>query len=401
METSSGSASAPTARGRHADLDLHGIVGLRLFGAEPAQVTSVCRDTGARESGLMRPPDIVVRFTPRLPVKRITWVEPRRSGVTEDGWLFLRQGRATVAIDFANIGSQCEVLCESGAASIPLLSDLVDLAALKQGYAAVHGAAFVLGGIGVLVAGRAHSGKTGVLLAFAEQGAEYVGDERIFLSGDGQAMYGTARDLEIKYWHLHALPRLRRRVPAMKAGMAWVLHCLDEQRHSDEQRWPSHSRLVARMRSALGRRLQTGIAPEAVFESRVRDLAARPSKVFITLSQSEPSISIERGDPIRVALQVQAASCWTQGALWKAYQAWRFAFPELEIAFLEQAQRAHRELLCRAMRNAETWTLRHPYPFSFSELRGVLEPVLAGRCGVGTQSEAMSEDVGVLGSARI
>ncbi len=402
METSSSSPSAPIAWGDPVDLDLHGIVGIRLFGAGPADVTHVCRDTGALERGFSRPPDIVVRFTAGLPIRPITWMEPDRSGVTEDGWLFLRQGRATVAIDLANIGSQCEVLCERGAASIPFLSELVNLAALKKGYAAVHAAAFVLDGIGVLVAGRAHSGKTGVLLAFAEQGAEYVGDEWIFLQGDGDAMYGTARDLEIKHWHLRALPRLRRMLPATQAGMAWVTQYLEEpQRHSDGRRRSDYSRLVTRLRSALCRRLQTGIAPQALFGSRVRNVAARPDKVFITLSQSEPLITVERADPTRVALQAQAASCWTQGALWRAYQAWRFAFPELENAFLEQAQQRHREILCRAMRNAETWTLRHPYPFSFSELCRVLEPVLAGQSGMGTQSKTMTADVGVFGGARI
>lgn len=397
METSSGALSATDTWHDQADLDFHEIVGIRLHGARPSDVAMVCRDTGALERELSRQPDIVVRFTARLPLRHIKWLEPGRSGVTEDGWLFLRQGRTSVAVDCASIGSQCEVLCEHGAASIPFLSELVDLAALKKGYAAVHGAAFVLGGIGVLVAGRAHSGKTGVLLAFAEQGAEYVGDERIFLQGDGETMYGTARDLEIKHWHLRGLPKLGSLLPAKQAGWAWVTdHVGELERHSDKRGWSSCARLITRVRSVLSRRLRAKIPPTAVFGSRVRNLAAHPHKVFLTLSQSEPSITVERGDPTRVALQVQAASCWTQGALWKLYQAWRFAFPAQENAFLEQVQQMHREILCHAMRNTETWILRHPYPFSFSELCRVLDPVLGSQQAAYAPSEEITADIGVV-----
>ena len=375
---------------RGADLDLHGIVGMRLLGASPADVAVACRETGAVERVLDRAPNLVIRFYERLPFSGIAWTEPGR-GVTEDGWLVLRHKGTTTAIDLAGIGHGCcEVHCQQGAASLHVLSDVVSLIALQQDCAAVHGAAFVLDGTGVLIAGLAHSGKTGILLAFAERGAQYLGDECIFLRGNGQTMYGTARDFEVRSWHLDNLPRLCSLLPpklrALWQGMRYLERLTQEPDHGTRAK---ASHLVRKPLPILRRRLRARIPAVAVFGSRVGNPVGRPDKVVLSLSQPGPSITVERADRMQVALQIQTASCWTRGDLWKAYQAGRLSFLKVQDYFLERAAQIHREILCRAIRNCDTWVLRHPYPFLFSDLYAAMEPVL----GTGQVSQSLPKSV--------
>ncbi len=51
-----------------AEYDLHGIVGIRLIDASPADLTTVAAQLGPIEAPLSRSPDIVIRFVDRLAV---------------------------------------------------------------------------------------------------------------------------------------------------------------------------------------------------------------------------------------------------------------------------------------------------------------------------------------------
>jgi len=55
----------------------------------------------------------------------------------------------------------------------------------------VHASAVVYNGVGILMAGWAHCGKTAALLGFASKGAEYVGEEWVLLSGNGPKNAGA------------------------------------------------------------------------------------------------------------------------------------------------------------------------------------------------------------------
>src|SRR5918997_82180 len=119
---------APPPAG-HADFDLHGIVGIRLVGASPGDERAVADQLGPiRTPGLDREPDIVIRF--------------------------------------------------------------VNLTALAKGALPLHAAAFTYRGTGVVVTGWAKGGKTETLLGFMAAGAEYVGDEWVYLDANGRHVHG-------------------------------------------------------------------------------------------------------------------------------------------------------------------------------------------------------------------
>lgn len=192
--------------------DLHGLVGLRLVNASAHDAAAVARQLGPMQKPLDREPDVVVRFVQQLPTPHLRCIGKDKGGFTDQGYFVLRhhKQRVKIRIPFEQIGNRCEILCESGADSVPLLMHILNLTLLRKDCVAVHASAFIYQGTGVLVSGWADGGKTTALLAFVSQGADYVGDEWIWLRGDGQAMYGLPRNLSLSAWHLKQLPQLRR-----------------------------------------------------------------------------------------------------------------------------------------------------------------------------------------------
>jgi len=92
---------------------------------------------------------------------------------------------------------------------VPLLIPIISLTAMKRGRIPLHASAVVHHGVGILMAGWAHSGKTAALLGFASMGAEYVGEEWVLLNSNGKEMQGLVTPLEISRWHVASLPHVR------------------------------------------------------------------------------------------------------------------------------------------------------------------------------------------------
>ena len=104
---------------------------------------------------------------------------------------------------------------------------ILNLTALKKDCVALHASAFVYEGKGILVTGWAKGGKTESLLAFASQGAKYVGDEWILLRGEGNRMYGIPENIRLWNWHLEYLPEVRRQIGTEERALFRLIESLD------------------------------------------------------------------------------------------------------------------------------------------------------------------------------
>src|SRR6267142_1203264 len=78
-----------------------------------------------------------------------------------------------------------------------------------RGRIPLHSTADVLYSACMLMSRWARFGKTAALLGFASRGAEYVGEEWVLLSSNGEKMHGLVRPLEISRWHVASLPHVR------------------------------------------------------------------------------------------------------------------------------------------------------------------------------------------------
>jgi hypothetical protein len=94
---------------------------------------------------------------------------------------------------------------------LPVLS----LLALHTGALPLHASAFVLGDHGIVYAGPAHSGKTGVLLAAAEVGGVVIGDECVWLADDCRRVYGFPVPLEVRLRYIREFPDYEQKLPSV------------------------------------------------------------------------------------------------------------------------------------------------------------------------------------------
>src|SRR5829696_5035803 len=214
------------------EFDLHGLVGIRLVGARPADEAGVRRQLGLAPTTLGREPDLVVRFVDRIPVRgdvRLLGLDD--AAFTDDAFLVLRgrhKRRVRVRIPLEDLGERCELVCEHGAGSVPLLVAAVNTRALAAGALPLHASAFIHEGTGAVVTGWTKGGKTEALLAFAARGARYVADEWTYVLPPGERVVGIPEPIRLWDWHLRQLPeyaavlppRERRRLRALRAFAA-------------------------------------------------------------------------------------------------------------------------------------------------------------------------------------
>ncbi len=209
------------ARRASVDLDLRGRALVRILDADAAGLRAVGRQLGPLPQSPVdkaRRADLTIRFVDRLNVEgRI-----RRLGADAmtigDAYVVTRGRRKAevrVRIPIETLGLGPAVIeAERGGASIPLLLPVLAMSLLGRGIAPLHASAFRYEGRGVLVTGWAKGGKSEALLAFLLHGAEYVGDEWLFVDPDGPQMFGILEPIRLWDWQLAMVPALTGRVSA-------------------------------------------------------------------------------------------------------------------------------------------------------------------------------------------
>lgn len=95
----------------------------------------------------------------------------------------------------------------------PFVRPALQIAASAHGAVAVHGAAAVVDGKGVVVAGWSESGKTETVVAFVEEGASFLSDKWTVIRADGTVACFPI-SVGIRRWVLEYAPRLRTALPA-------------------------------------------------------------------------------------------------------------------------------------------------------------------------------------------
>ena len=365
------------------DFDLHGIVGIRLINAGPSDLAAVKRQLGPIQSVLSRDPDIVIRFVDRMQLSSsVRYIGVEDTGFTEDAFLILRgkyQKSIKVQIPFDQIGSrQCEIVCESGVPAVPLLIAIINLTALSKGVLPLHASALLYNGKGVLITGWSKGGKTETLLAFAANGAQYIGDEWIYLSADGQRMYGIPEPTRIWYWHLQEMPRYKamvkrkdlRRLQALDL-FAKILKRLES---SPLKRRVSYLQALKRLTALVQRQLYIQLPPEKLFGQRTEKTDVSPEKIFFVVSHDQPDVNVQRIDSQELAERMVFSLQEERMEFLSYYFKYRFAFPRCSNPLIDQAEEIQRRLILRAIANKEAYAIYHPYPFSIPSLFDTLRP---------------------------
>lgn len=361
------------------DFDIHGVVGIRLIDPSPRDLDAACKLLGQPSRLAITMPDITVRFVKDLPVREMRLLGTDEGGFTGDGFFLLQKGtrRVTARIPFDRIGEPCEIVCANRIGSVPLLIPIVGLTVLKKGYIPIHASAVVYDGVGLLMAGWAHCGKTTALLGFASKGAEYVGEEWVLLDGHDQRMRGIVKPLELTHWQVASLPHTQSAVNFMNRcafGGIGVLCGFEKMIRGETIRSNLLFRNLQRVSAAVGDRLRRAVEPSAIFQDRIRSAGAQVDKVFIFLSQEENRIDVQPISPFEMARRLTFLVQNELSPLLRHYSAYRFAFPSRRNEFIENTAEYSLAILNRALHGKETYIVRLPYPHVFPELFTAIEP---------------------------
>jgi hypothetical protein len=358
---------------RFVDFDIHGLFGLRWINP-PSQVEAAGdRLLGILRGPLPREPDLTYRFVDRLPAPGLRLLGQHQYGFTEDAFFIFPRTRtgAKAKIPFDRLGTPCEIICEMGVDEAPLLIELIRVLALNKGCVPIHASAFAYQGQTFLVSSWAKGGKTTALLGFLALGAEFIADDLVLLSGDGEAMYGIPTPIEVSPRHLAVMPSLRQRMRISERMLIAGLDGLGKIRNSTAN-LTSGTSLAARVWqktvSAFERKWCVHMSPDRAFGKQLKFCAPAPGKIFILMSQEGASIEVEPARHPDTVSRLVVASLQEQKTLAEHYRAFKFAFPSRVNPFIERSRECHRDILSRALRGKEVFIVRHPNPLQFPNL---------------------------------
>ncbi|MGE5373459.1 MAG: hypothetical protein ACM3XO_00260 [Bacteroidota bacterium] len=367
------------------DFDLHGIVGIRLINATPADIAAVKRQLGPIQSSLSRTPDIVIRFVEKMQFSStVRYLGVDDAGFTDDAFFVFRgkqESSVKVQIPFDKIGSQqCEIVCESGLLAVPLLIAIINMTALSKGVLPVHATALIYNGKGVLLTGWSKGGKTETLLAFAANGAQYVGDEWIYLSNDGNHMHGIPEPTRIWLWHLQEMPEYMAMVSRKKLLWLRALNTFAKSIMWLEARMGNGStisRVLHRFSALVKRQLYVQLPPEKLFGQKSGRTDLGPEKIFWVVSHENSNVEVQQINEHELAQRTVFSLQEERMEFLSYYMKYRFAFPECSNPLIDQVEEVQRRMLVHAFAGRDAYAVYHPYPFSIPSIFEKIQPYCA------------------------
>jgi hypothetical protein len=378
---------------RDVTLSLHGLITIAVRGGGRSEVAAVRRQLGPLPDA-PRPtprdaspePDVVVRFVDRL----ATVGSLRKLGLDaafDDEHFFVLRGRrktsVRVQLPVEGLGSgPVEIVAERGLGAVPYLLPILNATLLGKGVLPIHASAFVQDGRGVLVTGWAKGGKSEALLAFADRGATYVGDEWVYVTPDGSSMGGLPEPMRLWDWQLAMVPRIRARVGlagrARLGGAAGLAVTLGGASRLPVVRSSAPGDVARRMAAVVERQRSLQIPPARLFGSRVSSGLVPLDTVVLIESSSDPTATVKPVEPEEVAARTAATVRHELLDLDALALQHRYAFPARPQPFLDQLPERLERGLAAAFGGKRCLVVRHPYPPDIPALFDLIAPALEG-----------------------
>ncbi len=368
---------------RTVDFDLHGLARIRLIDAMPKDVRTVARQVGPIEAPVAGDADITIRFVDAVPVAGTVRIVGLDQGAyTDDSFLVLRskhKSRGRVRVPLDEIGGRFEIQCERGAAAVPQLIPILNLTVLARGALPLHSSAFVIDGIGVAACGWSKGGKTETLLAFMRRGARYVGDEWVYVTGDGKWLHGIPEPIRLWDWHLGQIPEYRALVSRrdrIKLGTIGAVAAAHRGLpRSARRRVPGMHAFDRVMTLLEGQRHVDPPAEELFGRERWVERAAFDRLVFLGNAQVS-GVRVEPIDPLDVAARMTFSHVHHRLGFLDYYWQYRYAFPDRPNRIVDQIESIERDLLRQVFAGKPAIEVLHPHPVDIPSLFDAIRPHL-------------------------
>jgi hypothetical protein len=375
-------AAPPSPSSGTVDFDLHGVVGVRLLDATPGDAATVARQLGPIQSRLPREPEITIQFVDHLsrssPVRQLG----PDCGYTDDGFLVLRTRHAPVRVKLPmeRIGQgPLTITCERRVPAVPLLVPIINLTALSRGVVPLHASAFIYDGQGSVVTGWSKGGKTEMLLAYMARGAQYVGDEWVYLLDDGQRVGGIPEPVRVWDWHLAELPEYRGRLGRSERARLRFLKAADR---ACRRSGLGSRDAVGKLLPMLSRQLHADVPPARLFSADVGVQTGPFDCLLFVMNHASSAVVVRPVDTEDVARRMVFSLECERLDFRSYYERFLFAFPEARNSVIDGAEELQRALLTRSFAGKPAWEIAHPYPVSLRALFEATRHLAGGGRGV-------------------
>jgi hypothetical protein len=276
---------------------------------------------------------------------------------------------------------------------VPHLLAIINLTALYKGVLPLHASAFTLDSTGVLVTGWAKAGKTEALLACMQQGADYVGDEWVYLNPSGD-MYGLPEPIRLWSWHLRQVPAILQARPGRERVRLSVWHRAAEAAKRAASTSLPGAGLVRKGAPIIARQAYLQIAPQELFGTEAVTLRGTLDAVVLVMNSESPDMVV---DPItggEVASRMAASLVDERAPFMEHYAHFRYAFPSASSDVVEQASETEERLLSQLLDDRPAAKVSHPYPCDIAGLgRAVMSAVVQQRGATSTANTSAAPDV--------
>ena len=364
----------------HYDFDIYGVVGIRLLNPLESDLKFIASYYSEYQKELTREPEITIRFVDFIDISDLIFIGLDNAGFNKDGYYILSSGRSSlkVKIPFEKIGQPLEITCQNGLLGVPLLNYIINLSFLSKNFIPLHASAFRYNGKNAVVMGWSKGGKTESLLAFANNNAEYIGDEVVILSENGAEIFGIPEAVTIWEWQYKQVPKL---IPKLNRNKKWLfglIHLIDGINIFLKKTIFKNffiSKILSEALPAFKRQLNVRIPPKYLFKEKIYKGKAYPDRIILIMSHDSAEIKVENCSIEEVINRMISSFEYEMGAFIQHYSEFKFAFPHLKNPFLENMYETYGRLLKAAFNGKGAIKVLHPYPVSFDELFGQMKKI--------------------------
>ncbi len=357
------------------DVDVPGVVKVRVLDASPADAAKVARQLGLPVTAPEGTADLTVRFVDVATRQPLTFVGLGDAGFNRDGFFVLQEpggtsGRTRIPFDdlLARPGRTCpEIVSERSVSAVPHLLAMVNLVALGRDVLPLHASAFTLDGLNVLVTGWSKGGKTEALLAAMARGASYVGDEWVYLTPTRE-MLGLPEPMRVWGWHLEQFPDLRQARPARDRVRLSAWRAIGAAARAAGATGLPGAGLASRVHPLAARQANLRVPPRDLFGTDRLALRAPLDATVLLLSHSSPEITVELVEQAEVARRMAASLVEERARFLAHYRQFRFAFADRSSPALESAAADEARLLTALFGHGQCAQVSHPSPCDIASL---------------------------------
>lgn len=368
------------------DHSIHAVVDVRLVGSgagalpRPDYLGPPCAPSGAE-------PDVVLNIDSAFAAPTLNHLGLNFAGYDDQDFYVLhwRTGQALARVPFECVGGPIIIDCHPDFLRHPVFRTILILTMVGKGHVPLHASAFRYQGEGVLVVGWEKGGKTETLLAFANEGAEYVGDEWVVVAPDGATMFGLPFEVTVWDWQFPYITEMLPNVSFSRRALFTAVHWIDaihRRLNAGRLGRAAPLELLGEALPSARRQLRIREHPSTLFQDKRHEGPTSLDRLVLVMGNDNPTIVVEPIDPQEIARRMPFSNMYEYSKLIEYHRAYRFAFPDRDDPFFDGLAARVGAALATAVEGKPAHRVVHPYPVALDELfRSLVGHVRGGSPG--------------------